>query len=133
MAERTNLDTGTPWEPVVGYSRAVRVGRHVYVSGTTAMDADGKLVGVGDAYAQARQILVNIARALERLGARMEDVVRTRLFVTDIGEWQAIARAHGEVFGSIRPACTMVEVSRLIDPDMLLEIEADAVVAEDRA
>lgn len=133
MTERTNLDTGTRWEPVVGYSRAVRVGRHVFVSGTTATDADGKLVGIGDAYAQAKQILGNIARALERLGARMDDVVRTRIFVTDIAQWQAVARAHGEVFGSIRPACTMVEVKGLIDPDMLLEIEADAAVPEERS
>ncbi|HZQ60073.1 MAG TPA: RidA family protein [Casimicrobiaceae bacterium] len=133
MSDRTRLDTGTPWEPVVGYSRAVRVGRQIFVSGTTATDENGRLVGIGDAYAQARQVLANIARALERLGGGLEHVVRTRLFVTDIAQWQAIARAHGEVFGAIRPACTMVEVQRLIDPDMLLEIEADAVLPEDRA
>ena len=126
---RVNLDTGTPWEPIVGYSRAVRVGAHVFVSGTTATDTDGSIVGVGDPYAQARQCLGNLAYALARLGARIEDVVRTRLFVTDIDGWQEIARAHGEVFGTIRPACTMVEVKRLIDPRMLLEIEADAVVS----
>ena len=125
---RTNLDTGTPWEPVVGYSRAVRVGAQIFVSGTTATAADGTLVGEGDAYAQAQQALSNIASALARLDARMEDVVRTRLFVTDITQWQAVARAHGEVFGTIRPACTMVEVKQLIDPRMLLEIEADAIV-----
>src|SRR5581483_10244500 len=128
MSDRTRLDTGTPREPVVGYSRAVRVGRQIFVSGTTATDENGRLVGIGDAYAQARQVLANIARALERLGGGLEHVVRTRLFVTDIAQWQAIARAHGEVFGAIRPACTMVEVQRLIDPDMLLEIEADAVL-----
>ena len=126
---RRNLDTGTPWEPIVGYSRAVRIGAQVFVSGTTATAPDGSIVGVGDAYAQARQALANIAAALAPLGARVEDVVRTRLFVTDIDRWQDVARAHGEVFGSIRPVCTMVEVKRLIDPRMLVEIEADAVVS----
>ena len=126
---RVNLDTGTPWEPIVGYSRAVRVGAHVFVSGTTATAGDGTIVGVGDAYAQAQQCLANISFALARLGARMEDVVRTRLFVTDIDRWQEIARAHGEVFGAIRPACSMLEVERLIDPRMLLEIEADAIIS----
>ena len=126
---RRNLDTGTPWEPVVGYSRAVRIGAQVFVSGTTATAPDGAIVGVGDAYAQARQALANIAAALASLGARVEDVVRTRLFVTDIDRWQDVARAHGEIFGSIRPACTMVEVKRLIDSRMLVEIEADAVVS----
>ena len=126
--KRENFASGAPWEPVVGYSRAVRVGDHVYVSGTTATDASGAIVGVGDAYAQARQIMANLAAALGRAGARMEDVVRTRIFVTDIGQWEAVGRAHGEAFGGIRPVCTMVEVAKLIAPEILVEIEADAVV-----
>jgi enamine deaminase RidA (YjgF/YER057c/UK114 family) len=125
---RQNFATNTPWEPVVGYSRAVRVGSHIFVTGTTATDADGRVVGAGDAYAQAVQVLRNIEAVLKRAGATMKDVVRTRMFVTDISRWQEIGRAHAEFFGEIRPAATMVEVSRLIDPEMLVEIEVDAVV-----
>ena len=128
--ERRNYSSGTRWEPVVGYSRAVRVGAHVAVTGTTATGDDGGIVGRGDAYAQTVQTLRNVGRALAALGAGFEHVVRTRMFVTDISRWQEIGRAHAEVFGTIRPATTMVEVSRLIDPDMLVEIEADAIVEE---
>jgi enamine deaminase RidA (YjgF/YER057c/UK114 family) len=130
MGERIKFSSGTRWEPIVGYSRAVRVGNVVHVAGTTATDQDGNLVGIGDARAQTLQVLKNIKRALESVGARLEDVVRTRIYVTDITKWEEIGKVHGEFFRQILPASTMVEVKSLVNPQMLVEIEVEAIVDE---
>ena len=130
MSDRLNIHTGAPWEAIVGYCRAVRVGSQVAVTGTAAVGENGEVVGVGDANAQTRRCLEIIERALKDAGASLADVVRTRIYVTDISQWEAVGRAHGEVFGEVYPATTMVEVSALIDPDMLVEIEADAIVTD---